>query len=466
MTPAEVDALLLVDSEEEHWEFKEAKNQYDTTKLRKYCVAIANEGGGLLILGVTNPKPRMVVGTAAFPDLVDTREKLLQWLGFRVDLEEIQHQGGRVLVFSVPSRPRGTAYHHEGAYLMRSGESLVPMTEDRLRSIFAEGQTEFLARVALGAVSGSDVVRLLDTQIYFDLLKLPYPPERRGTLARFVREGLLVDRGDCYDITNLGALLFAKSLQEFELLARRAPRVVEYAGIGKEATRSDQIGAKGYVAGFGGLIEYVNAKLPSNEVIGAAFRNTVKMYPEIALRELIANAIIHQDFEQPGWTMIDLHPDRIEISNPGRPTIDTLRFIDDYRPRNEKLADIMRRLGLCEEKGSGIDKVVDAAEVFQLPAPDFRVSSARTTAVLFAHVDFDEMERGDRVRACYQHCCLRYVLNRPMTNASLRDRFKLGEGQHDVISRIIQGAVQAGLVKAADPDSRSRKFARYIPCWA
>lgn len=220
------------------------------------------------------------------------------------------------------------------------------------------------------------------------------------------------------------------------------------------------------MAGFEGLIEYVSAKLPSNEVIGAAFRNTVKMYPEIALRELIVNAMIHQDFEQAGWTMIDLHPDRVEISNPGRPRIDTLRFIDDYSPRNEKLADIMRRLGLCEEKGSGIDKVVGAAEVFQLPPPDFRVSSARTTAVLFAHVEFDEMQRGDRVRACYQHCCLRYVLNQPMTNASLRDRFKLSEGQHDVVSRIIQGAVQAGLVKAADPESRSKKYARYIPCWA
>lgn len=466
MTPAELDAVLGSSLEAERLEFKEARNQYDTTKLRRYCIALANEGGGLFVLGVSRQHPHVVTGSAAFPNLPDIREKLLEWLGFRVEVDEVSHPQGRVVVFRIPSRPTGTAYHHDGAHLMRSGESLVPMTEDRLRTIFGEGKVGFLERIARVGVSGADVVHLLDTQIYFDRLKLPYPAERGAVLERFAREGLLVRRRDEYDITNLGALLFAKQLAEFDLLARRAPRVVEYSGPGKESTRSDQPGSKGYVLGFEGAIDYINAKLPSNEVIGAAFRDTVKMYPEIALRELLANALIHQDFDAPGWTMVELYPQRIEISNPGQPTIDTLRFIDDYRPRNEKLADLMRRLGLCEEKGSGIDKVVHAAEVFQLPAPDFRVSSERTIAVLFAHVEFDEMDRDDRVRACYQHCCLRYVTSEPMTNASLRDRFKLGETKHDVASKIIQATVQAGLIKAADPTSRSRKFARYLPCWA
>lgn len=276
---------------------------------------------------------------------------------------------------------------------MRSGESLVPMTPDHLATVFAEGQSHFVDRVALRAVSSEDVVRLLDTQVYFDRLKLPYPATRDSVLDRFGREGLIVRNDEGFDITNLGALLFAKNLDDFGLLRRRAPRVVEYAGAGKEATKSDYITTKGYVVGFDNLVEYINAKLPSNEVIGRAFREDARMYPEIAIRELVANALIHQNFDTSGWMMVELYPQRIEISNPAQPTIDPLRFIDDYRPRNEKLADLMRRLGLCEEKGSGIDKVVSAAEAYQLPAPDFRVSTERTAAVLFAHVDFDKMDQ-------------------------------------------------------------------------
>ncbi len=150
------------------------------------------------------------------------------------------------------------------------------------------------------------------------------------------------------------------------------------------------------------------------------------MFPKQALRELIANALIHQDFSIGGASvMIEMYTDRVEISNPGKPIIQTDRFIDGYQSRNERLADIMRRLGICEEKGSGIDKVIQQVEVFQLPAPDFREDDIRTTVVLYSHVDFSEMSRQDRIRACYQHCCLRYVFNEPMTNSSLRTRFQL-----------------------------------------
>jgi ATP-dependent DNA helicase RecG len=114
-----------------------------------------------------------------------------------------------------------------------------------------------------------------------------------------------------------------------------------------------------------------------------------------------------------------------EISNPGAPSIPPDRFIDGHQSRNERLADLMRRLRICEEKGSGVDKVIQAVEAFKLPAPDFRVGVRRASALLFAHKDFDEMDRNDRIRACYQHCCLRYLMNERMTNQSLRARFKL-----------------------------------------
>jgi ATP-dependent DNA helicase RecG len=466
-TVEQIDAWRSMNSEFQNLEFKEAKAQYDNRKLFKYCVAIANEGGGHLLLGIEDTPPRKIVGTAAFNDPIEMASKLFQTLGFRVDIEEVLHPDGRVLVFHIPSRPRGTAFAFEGAYLMRAGEELVPMSEDRLRTIFAEGQPDWLSEPALQNCNDDAVVRLLDTQSYFDLLQLPYPSDRVGVLQRLEREKLIVRQNDRWTITNLGAMTFAKRLDEFERLVRKAPRVIVYEGVNKLKTRSDKPGTKGYAVGFQGLVEFINGIIPSNEVIEQALRKQVKMFPEIAIRELVANAIIHQDFSESGASvMVELYDDRIEISNPGTPFISTERFIDEYQSRNERLADLMRRLGICEEKGSGVDKVIHFAEAFQLPAPDFRVGERRTTAVLFAHQDIEDMDRDDRIRACYQHCCLRYVMNERMTNQSLRDRFKLPENKSATASQIISATLDAGKVKVADPTVGSTRYRSYVPFWA
>ena len=458
---------LAAPRENERLEFKEAKNQYDTTKLFRYCVALANEGGGKLILGITNDVPRKVVGTKAFLNPGEIQSRILDKLRFRVEVEELMHPDGRVLIFHVPSRPAGTAYHFEGAYLMRSSEDTVAMSEDRLRQIFDEGKPDWLSRAAREDCADDDVVRLLDTQSYFDLLKLPYPVNREAVLDRFNREGLVTGKAGRWIIRNLGAILFAKRLEEFDGLGRKSARVIVYDGSGKLKTRLDRPGVKGYAVGFEGLLDFVNGLIPANEVIGKALRQEVKMFPDIAVRELVANALIHQDFSETGTSVtIEIYADRLEVSNPGRPFIAPERFIDEYQSRNERLADMMRRLRICEEKGSGIDKVVNTAEVYQLPAPDFRVSERRTTAILYGHRPFEEMDRNDRVRACYQHGCLRYVMNEKMSNQSLRERFKLPEERAETVSRIIRDSMQAGLIKLDNPDSASRRYARYVPFWA
>ena len=466
-TIAQIDAWRAARSEHQNLEFKEAKRQFDNRKLYKYCVALANEGGGHLLLGIEDVPPRKVVGTAAFNDPIEMAAKLFEALGFRVDIEEVAHPDGRVLVFHIPSRPRGTAFQYEGAYLMRAGEELVSMSEDRLRAIFAEGQPDWLSLPANARCADDDVIRLLDTQSYFDLLKIPYPVNRPSVLERFESEKLIERIDDHWTITNLGAILFAKKLDSFESLARKAARVIVYEGISKLETKLDLPGTKGYAVGFEGLIEYINLLVPSNEVIEQAIREEVKMFPEIAIRELVANALIHQDFSETGTSvMIEIYDDRMEISNPGLPSILPDRFIDEYKSRNERLADIMRRLGVCEEKGSGIDKVIQAVEDYQLPGPDFRVGVRRTTAVLFAHLDIDDMDRNDRIRACYQHCCLRYVMNQQMTNQSLRERFKLPVNKAATVSQIIAATVDAAKIKLADTTQKSTRYWKYVPFWA
>lgn len=466
-TPQQIDLWRSSPTETQRLEFKEAKTQFDNRKLYKYCVAIANEGGGQLLLGIADKPPRPVVGTAAFNDPIEMAEKLFEAVGFRVDIEEVQHPDGRVLVFHIPPRPCGTAYHLDGAYLMRAGEELVPMSEDQLRRIFAEGGPDWLEEPARQKLDPQQVIDLLDTQTFFELLKFPYPSERAGVLDRLLRERLVDELPDGFSIRRLGALLLAKKLEDFPDLARKAARVVVYPGTSKLETKLDQPGSKGYAVGFQGLVRFVMSQLPQNEVIEDALRKEIKLVPEVAIRELVANALIHQDFRIGGASMIaEIYSNRIEISNPGEPIVPVERFIDGYQSRNERLADLMRRMRICEEKSSGIDKVVHAAEVYQLPAPDFRAGHQRTVVTIYGPRDFEGMDRDDRVRACYQHCALKLVMSERMTNQTLRERFKLPESKTAIVSQIIAAAIEAGAIKPDEAVGGSRKYARYLPFWA
>lgn len=165
--------------------------------------------------------------------------------------------------------------------------------------------------------------------------------------------------------------------------------------------------------------------------------------------------------------MVEVFDDRIEITNPRRPLVDTLRMMDEPpRSRNESLAALMRRMNICEERGSGIDKVVSEVEAYQLPAPSFNLKEQAMVVVLYAHRALKDMSKDDRTRACYQHACLRYVSNDVLTNPSLRTRFEISEGNSAQASRIIAETVEAGLVKPANPDNKSRKLMQYHPFWA
>lgn len=448
-------------------EFKRAENQYDNTKLFKYCVGIANEGGGKLVLGVTNDVPRQVKGTNAVNDPVGMEKRILDKLRFRVGVEELNHPDGRVVICHIPSRPAGTAYSYEGAYLMRSTEDLVPMTEDRLRQIFAEGKPDWLEEPSKVGLTPAELIALLDTQTFFDLLGMDYPSRREGVIERLSEERL-VDRVEgAFSIRRLGALLLAKKLENFPDLVGKALRVVVYKQGSKVETELDQTGTLGYAVGFQRIVRFVMNMLPQNEVIEDALRKEVKLLPEIMVRELTANCLIHQDFTIEGMRpMIEVYSNRVEFSNPGEPVVPVDRFIDAYRSRNERLANIMRRLGICEEKSSGIDKVVQAAEVFQLPAPDFRAGFQRTEVVIYGVSSFEDMDRADRIRACYQHASLKFVMREQMTNQSLRERFHLPESKSAIVSQIISATQEAGLVKTDERSGGSRKFARYVPFWA
>lgn len=207
--------------------------------------------------------------------------------------------------------------------------------------------------------------------------------------------------------------------------------------------------------------------LNSEEDLNSPLRQFSHTFPPIAIRELLANALIHQDFYVAGaGPMVEIFSNRIEISNPGTPIIDILRFIDHPpRSRNEKLATLMRRCCICEERGSGVDKVIKAIEDNHLPAPDFIAGDDFVKVILFAPTTLRGMEKADKIRACYQHCCLRFESGERMTNQSLRERFHIKEKNYPMISRIIADTIADGKIKLSDPTNKSRKHAKYIPFW-
>jgi predicted HTH transcriptional regulator len=483
--PIDLDALLAslvaLPHETEWVEFKH--NDDRAVEIGEYISALSNaatlhdKDAAYLVWGVEDDTHR-AVGTSFRPrDAKIGNEEVENWLNRslhpHVDFtfHEWTHHGLPMVLLSIkpcfhgPVRFNDTAFIRVGSYKKRLKDYA-----EKERALWLKlSQGCFEESVTADGIGADDVLQLLDYPKMFELLQATLPADKTGILERMVVDRLIVRQpGDRFGVTNLGAIVFAKDLKVFGSLARKAVRVVQYKGNGRVETLREREGARGYAAGFEGLVRYILDILPVNEAIGQALRREVKLYPNLAIRELVANALIHQDFSLGGTgPMIELFDDRMEVSNPGKPLIDPLRFIDHSpRSRNEVLADLMRRLRICEERGSGFDKVVFQAELFQLPAPDIRVDETHTRVVLFAGRPLAQMDRADRVRACYQHCCLMWVSNKVMTNTSLRERFKIAEEDYSVASRIIREAIEAKLVKPKNPENRSRKHAKYVPFWA
>lgn len=240
-------------------------------------------------------------------------------------------------------------------------------------------------------LSVTQVVDLLSDTAYLKYMGIERPRTYEALMERMVADKILIrEVNGLYSITNLGTISFAKQLSDFPALARKALRIIRYEGNTRLHTEKEHLWNRGYVTDFEGMIGYINALLPSREIIGEALRREEKSYPDIIIRELVPNALIHQDFRITGsGPMLEIFADRIEISNPGRPLVETTRFIDTPpRSRNEELASLMRRMDICEERGSGIDKVVAATEEANLPAPEFDVNGDNFKVVLLARKPF------------------------------------------------------------------------------
>ena len=472
--------LLKQPNETEWLEFKH--NNVEPHMIGEYLSALSNSAAlygktnAYIIWGV-NDDSHDILGTDFKPSQAKKGNEalenwLLRLLEPKIDFKfyEVNIDGMNVVLLEIasayrhPVRFSGTAYIRHGSYKKKLKE--LPEKERELWRVF--DRVPFEKQIAVDDLADSEVLDYLEYGKYFELLKIPLAENRDGILESLSNDNLIQKaQNGKWDITNLGAILFAKDLGKFNHLNRKAIRVIQYRGKSKIETIKEFENKKGYAVGFEELIAYINGIVPSNEVIGQAFRETVQMYPELAIRELVANAIIHQDFSQTGNSvMIEIYDNRFEVTNPGEPLVDTERFLDTPpKSRNEILASFMRRINICEERGSGIDKVVGLTEIYQLPAPVFRVVNGYTVSILFAHKELREMNRKDRVWATYLHATLRYIQNDFMTNSSLRERFGIEVKNRSMVSKIINETIKEGKIAIYD-ESVGTKAREYIPWWA
>lgn len=435
--------------------------------------SIHNQDYGYLVFGVEDGT-HLIKGTTFKPKSHKKgNEELEHWLAQRLDpridfrIHEFAYDSQRnIALFVIPSANNKPVDFSHTPYI-RVGSITRKLADfpEKARKIWRKSDRPYELEIAKDNLSAADVIRLLSTETYFDLMKLPYPSNQNGVIEKFINENLVI-KSQGYAITNLGAILFAKNLTEFESVQRKSVRIIVYKGKNKVETIREQMGIKGYALGFLGLVEWINSQLPANEEIGKALRKETRMYPEIAIRELVANALIHQDLSVKGFPMVEIFSDRIEISNPGNPLITPDRFIDSYISRNEKLADLMRRMGFCEEKGSGLDKVIFYNELYQLPPINVISDENRTRVTLYSYKKLNDLDKNEKIRACYQHACLKWVSNEKMSNQSLRERLQIENQNASIASRIIREALEEKIIKEDDPENKSRKYASYVPYWA
>jgi ATP-dependent DNA helicase RecG len=452
MTDTELNQILtdlLSLSKETEWvEFKEAKTNFDKNELGKYNSALSNEANlrgkdyGWLVFGINDGK--QIVGTNFMPgNLQDIKYQIFQStnLTFK-EVYELNTTQGRVIMFQISPAQKGYPTTWKGHCFAREGESLVPLSQDKYQRILNQGEDgEWLKNSSQISIADKlntqKVLEFLDFESYFRLLRLPLPSNFENIIERFTDEGFVTKQAGSYQITNLGGLLFARDLKNFGNLEYKAPRILTHDGNNKlSPVNKDQFLYKGYANGFQEIIDYIFTQLPEKESIGV-LRTKTRTYPVIALREFLANSLIHQDFSTGTRPMIEIYTDHIEISNGGSCLFDPTRIIDHIpSSRNEILAEKMRVLNICEKRGSGVDRAIQAIEEMQLPAPKFVNQPEGFKSIIYTYKRYAELGEEEKLRACYQHVCLNYELGKPTTNESLRERFQIAEKSASIVSRL------------------------------
>ena len=451
----------------------------DSKKLSKHISAFANTpGGGFLVFGIEDNTAKLTgINQSEAQDIIKKlgnicRDSVVPSVIIDHSIET--YNGILLLFVYIKESPVKPVHLKSGTIeesFIRSGGTTRQASRQEIGGLMLNSKTPQFEELHITSLKTSaEVLNLLDFRSIYKLLNKPIPQSNDEILQWMADEKMIeqVD-GSGYYITNFGALAAAHNLNDFDSLSRKTIRLIKYKGLNKQETEKEYPGSKGYAIGFFGLITFLKAILPGSEIIKNALRTETTVYPEIALRELIANALIHQDFTIRGsGPMIEVFDDRIEISNPDRllPSKKIDRLIRTTpESRNEILASTFRRYNICEERGSGFEKAVVAIELYGLPPLKFEEFENSFRVTLYSPKKFAEMTPKERIEACYQHSIIKYFSSGGLTNTSLRVRFKMHEKQRPQVSLVIKEALALNKIKPKDVNNASTKFAEYIPYW-
>ncbi|KFI88047.1 putative transcriptional regulator [Bifidobacterium reuteri DSM 23975] len=474
-----ITALANQDSENEYLEFKHGNT--DPNRIGRDISALANSAALLghtfayKIWGIDDTTHELI-GTAFNPKVAKVGNQELElWLRQHLSdnaefrFESVEAFGKHLVLLRIwPAQYRPVLW--QGLSYIRTGSSTQELRHGSKREeeLWSRTRAEvFELQYALSGLTDDEVLGKLDTDWYRQEFGIPQTTPTEQTLHLLASEHFIsIQDSGRYSITNLGALLFARNLNDFPTVSRKALRVIRYEGSSPIAPSRSKTFDFGY-AKLDQMLEYIEALLPEQEVIQGARRITLRAFPHTALRELTANMLIHQDLSITGaGPMVCIFDNRIEFTNPGRSLVDVARLLNDPpHSRNEKMAAICRRLHLCEEAGSGWDKVVLDCEQHHLPAPEVEEPGDNMRVTLTRSTPYRELTREQRLDAAYWHACVQYAQRLPMTNTSLRERFALPQSGASQISRLIKACLDENLLKIADPDA-GKRYIRYLPYWA
>ncbi len=446
-----------------------------TERLAQHISAFANQrGGGILVFGVNNDASLFSMSSEEIEEINKTLGNIAKNnLAYSISLEHtvLEYNGHSLLFVYIPEqREKPVSLRGSDIYnsFTRSNGHTVKMSRNQVReSIALSDGFKYEERIVKDELTSDEVLSLLNYEQFFKMLDKNIPTSSDSILGMLKNYDFIKNASSSkWNITNLGALLFARKLSDFPTLLSRAFIVRKYVGLNNRQLETEQIGTKGYAVGFENLVDYImkNTSFENIEVL----RENEPRYPRIAIRELVANALVHQDFSITGMPItIEIYSNRLVITNPGASLNDVNRLIDlPPHSRNEQLAQSLFMLGICERRGSGVDRAIAAIEEKNLPPIKFSSGEDFTRVTIYPQKNFKDMTQQEKIEACYQHACLRFQDNMSFNNQSLRERFQLDKNKVSVVSRIIADALEAGKIKLADEEGVSKKYVAYIPYYA
>lgn len=477
-------SLIGYPDETEWIEFKE--NNSEAVRIGQDISALANAAAyhgrsyAYKIWGVEDATHRLV-GTSFDPYHIKARgnQDLLIWLKTMLssnalyEFSAIEDQGLRFVVLTVsaavgqPVCFDGTAYIREGSSTTRlaAGSRREAVLWQRLQT------THFESRAAVKDMTASDVLDMLDVDSFYRLLDMRKPDNPTTLMKTLCEQGLVTRQDDGgYTVMNLGLLLVGRSLSAVGNLRKRALRVISYEGKANLDIIDDMVFDRGYALVLPDAERYIMSRVPVKEHDDGAFRRMKFAYPQRAVRELLANAVIHQDLsDATSGPLVSVYSNRIQFSNPGVSLIPEDRVLNALpKTRNPALVGILRQMDLCEEGGTGWDRAVEACEAAHLLAPKIKSEEGMgTTVTLYSENAYERMATSERKEAVYWHACLLYARDESMGNQSLRERFGLDNSRKNMVamSRLIKECCKDGLIKEENADASDR-YRRYIPGWA